>query len=49
MKAVVQEAYGPADVLAIREVDRPVPGDDQVLVRVHAVAREPRRVAPDDG
>jgi NADPH:quinone reductase-like Zn-dependent oxidoreductase len=41
MKAVVQEAYGSADVLAIREVDRPVPGDDQVLVRVHAVGVSP--------
>lgn len=41
MKAVVQERYGQADVLEIREVDRPVPGDDRVLVRVHAVAVSP--------
>lgn len=41
MKAVVQEAYGSAEVLAIREVDCPVPGDDQVLVRVHVVGVSP--------
>lgn len=41
MKAVVQERYGQADVLEIREVERPVPGDGQVLVRVRAVAVSP--------
>jgi NADPH:quinone reductase-like Zn-dependent oxidoreductase len=36
MRAVVQDAYGPADVLRLRDVDRPAPADGEVLVRVHA-------------
>ena len=36
MKAVVQDRYGPPDVLRIEEVERPVPSDDEVLVRVRA-------------
>jgi NADPH:quinone reductase-like Zn-dependent oxidoreductase len=36
MKAIVQDRYGPPEVLRLDEVDRPVPADDQVLVRVHA-------------
>ena len=37
MKAIVHDRYGPPDdVLELREVDRPVAGDDEVLVRVHA-------------
>jgi NADPH:quinone reductase-like Zn-dependent oxidoreductase len=35
MKAVVQEKYGSPDDLELREVDTPVAGDDEVLVRVH--------------
>jgi NADPH:quinone reductase-like Zn-dependent oxidoreductase len=36
MKAAVYTRYGPPDVLQIREVEKPVPRDNQVLVRVHA-------------
>lgn len=36
MRAVVQDSYGSADVLGLREIDRPVIGDDEALVRVHA-------------
>ena len=36
MKAVVQYAYGSADVLELREIDRPTTGDSEVLVRVRA-------------
>jgi len=36
MRAVVFERYGPAEVLAIREVPLPVPKPHQVRVRVHA-------------
>ena len=38
MRAVVYYRYGPPDVLRIEEVERPVPLDDDVLVRVRAVA-----------
>ncbi len=36
MKAIVQRAYGNADVLKFEDIDRPVIGDDEVLVRVKA-------------
>ncbi|GAB4447565.1 MAG: NAD(P)-dependent alcohol dehydrogenase [Anaerolineae bacterium] len=36
MKAIVQTGYGPPDILRLEEVDTPVPGDDEVLVRVLA-------------
>jgi NADPH:quinone reductase-like Zn-dependent oxidoreductase len=36
MRAVVHDRYGPPDVLRVDDVDRPVPGDDEVLVEVHA-------------
>ena len=36
MKAVVQDRYGPPEVLRVADVGRPVPKDDEVLVRVHA-------------
>jgi NADPH:quinone reductase-like Zn-dependent oxidoreductase len=36
MKAIVQDRYGGVDVLEFRDIDRPVPTDNQVLVRVHA-------------
>jgi NADPH:quinone reductase-like Zn-dependent oxidoreductase len=41
MKAIVQERYGSPDVLELREVDRPVFGDDEVLVRVRAASLHP--------
>jgi NADPH:quinone reductase-like Zn-dependent oxidoreductase len=36
MRAVVHDRYGPPEVLRVDEVERPVPKDDEVLVRVHA-------------
>ena len=36
MKAIVQGSYGSADVLELRDIDIPVVGDHDVLVRVHA-------------
>jgi len=38
MKAIVQDTYGSADVLDLRDIDKPVVGDDDVLVRVHAAS-----------
>src|SRR5918911_728584 len=36
MKAMVRDAYGPPDVLELRDIDIPEIADDEVLVRVHA-------------
>ena len=36
MQAIVQDKYGSAEVLRLAEIDRPVIGDDEVLVRVDA-------------
>jgi NADPH:quinone reductase-like Zn-dependent oxidoreductase len=38
MKAIVQDGYGSADVLQLREVEQPVLTDDRVLVRVRAAS-----------
>lgn len=38
MKAAIYTEYGPPDVLQIREVDKPVPNDTEVLIRVHAAS-----------
>jgi len=36
VKSIVQDVYGPAQVLELRDVDKPVPGDDDVLIKVRA-------------
>jgi NADPH:quinone reductase-like Zn-dependent oxidoreductase len=36
MKAIVYKKYGPPDVLEVTEVDKPIPTDNQVLIKVHA-------------
>ena len=36
MRAVVHDRYGPPDVLRLEDVERPVPKEDEVLVKVHA-------------
>src|SRR5918996_1380960 len=42
MKAIVQEKYGsPYDVLNLKDVDKPMLKDDEVLVRVHAASVHP--------
>jgi NADPH:quinone reductase-like Zn-dependent oxidoreductase len=41
MKAIVQDRFGPPDVLEPRDIERPAVGDDDVLVRVRAAAVNP--------
>jgi NADPH:quinone reductase-like Zn-dependent oxidoreductase len=36
MRTIEYRRYGPPEVLQVREVERPVPGDHDVLVKVHA-------------
>ena len=41
MRAIVQDRYGSADVLDLRDVEVPEVGDDDVLVQVHAAGVDP--------
>jgi NADPH:quinone reductase-like Zn-dependent oxidoreductase len=41
MRAVMQDCYGSADLLEVRDVDTPAVGDDMVLVRVRAASVHP--------
>ena len=36
MQAIVYQKYGPPEVLQVRDVETPVPGNDDILIRVHA-------------
>jgi len=38
MKAAIRDRYGPPDVVQLSDIDRPVPIDDQVLVRIQAAS-----------
>ena len=41
MKAIVYRCYGSPDVLTLEDVEKLTPGDDEVLVKVHAAAVNP--------
>ncbi|WP_370968665.1 NAD(P)-dependent alcohol dehydrogenase [Amycolatopsis sp. cg9] len=41
MRAIVQNTYGPAEVLSLQDITRPVVGDADLLVRVHAAGLDP--------
>lgn len=41
MKAIMRTRYGSPDVLELREIDKPIPKDNQVLVKVKAAAVNP--------
>ena len=41
MRAAVYHEYGTPEVLELRELEKPVPAEDEVLVRVRAAAVNP--------
>ncbi len=41
MKAILFTKYGSPDVLQFTDVEKPIPGDDEVLVKVHAASANP--------
>jgi NADPH:quinone reductase-like Zn-dependent oxidoreductase len=42
MKAITHQGYGSPDVLQLQDIDEPIVGEDQVLVRVRAASLNPR-------
>jgi hypothetical protein len=38
MKAVIRDSYGPPDVLELQETKKPIPKDDEILMKVHTAS-----------
>ena len=41
MLAIVYRRYGPPEVLGLEEIEKPVPGNDEVLIKVHSASVNP--------
>lgn len=41
MKAILRTVYGPPNLLELGEIERPLPKDDELLIKVHAASVNP--------